>query len=125
MSWWITRSSCTAAKSRKMDNRLPTHLWVEAKIRECSGKNIPVYVLHRGNKTGGLVLVKSTDCKGQAKLYSQQRDLDGELGWYEQDLTESAADEYIRQERSFDTDLWVIEVEDAEMANPFTESCSL
>lgn len=100
--------------------RLPTHIWVEAVIRECSVKNIPVYVLHRGNKTGGMLLVKSSDCRGKATLYSQQRDLDGKLDWLAQEMDEKEVDAVIIQERNFDADLWVVEVEDKDMVNPFT-----
>jgi len=101
------------------DDRLPTHLWVEAKIRECNASGKPTYVLNKGNKTGGLVLIKASNLKGQCKLYAQQRNLDGVLGWHEQNMEEKEADSRIRQELEFDTDLWVIEIEDSEMQNPF------
>lgn len=98
---------------------LPTHLWVEAKLKGLSYKNIPAYVLHRGNAAGGLVLVKLVDLKGSARLYFQERRPDGNLGWRAEDKTEKEADSVITAERNFDSDLWVIEVEDQSLSNPF------
>ena len=104
-----------------MPDDLPTYLWVDAKIRELSDSSKPVYVLNKGNKTGGLVLAKVSNLDGDCKVYTQQRDLEGQLGWFEQDMAEGEADQYIRQELEFDTDLWVLEIEDREMKNPFID----
>lgn len=103
--------------------RIPTHVWLEAKIRELSAQGIGVYVMQRGDKTGGLVLAKLADTKGQCRLLTQQRDLEGHLQWMpamkEEITDEKSADEYIARACQRDPDLWVIEVEDKEMKNPF------
>lgn len=105
------------------DERLPTHLWLEAKIRELSAQGVGVYVAQRGDKMGGLVLLKISDMMGQCKLLIQQRDIDGVLGWMpalrEEIGDEKSADDYIARACQRDPDLWVIEVEDREMKNPF------
>ncbi|MEM6781967.1 MAG: DUF1491 family protein [Pseudomonadota bacterium] len=104
------------------DDRLPTHIWVEAKIRESHMNGSPIFVVHKGNKTGGLVLLKLNNLDGVCRLLTQQRDLDGNLGWMnplDEDVSETAADDYIRKELEFDSDLWVLEVETKELLNPF------
>lgn len=105
--------------------RTPTHIWVEAKIRELSAQGIGVYVTQKGEKMGGLVLLKLSDMKGQCKLLTQQRDLDGVLGWvnvFETEvIEEKRADEYITRANARDPDQWVLEIENAEMANPFID----
>lgn len=105
---------------------MPTHLWVEAKIRELSMQAIGVYVTHHGEKMGGLVLLKLNDMAGQCKLLTQQRDLDGVLGWanvfQEEIIEEKRADEYILRAINRDPDQWVIEIENAEMTNPFEDN---
>ena len=94
-------------------------------MRELSARAVGVYVTHRGEKMGGLVLVKLNDMAGQCKLLTQQRDLDGVMGWvnvFQDDIIdEKKADEYISRSISRDPDLWVIEVEDKEMNNPFVD----
>lgn len=106
------------------EERLPTHIWVEAKIRECHAANKPAFVIRKGNKTGGLVLLKSNNLQGTCTLYVQQRDLDGNLGWINplnEPISEAEADNYISNETEFDSDLWVLEVEDPNMTNPFID----
>lgn len=106
-----------------VEARMPTHIWVEAKIRELSIQNIGVYVTHKGERNDGLVLLKLSDLKGHCKLLTQQRDIDGVLGWVnvfgDEIIPEQKADEYIQRSIKRDPDQWVIEVEGAEMANPF------
>ena len=108
-----------------MTTRTPTHLWLEAKIRDLSTQGIGVYVTHRGEKNDGLVTLKLSDCQGQCKLLTQQRNLDGVMEWvnvYEDEVTEEKrADEYIARAISRDPDLWVVEIEGKEMANPFED----
>lgn len=104
--------------------RVPTHIWVEAKIRELTAQGIGVYVTHKGDKMGGLVLLKLVNVKErECKLLTQQRDLDGVLGWVdvftEEIISEQKADEYITRSTDVDPDLWVIEVESADMNNLF------
>ncbi len=105
------------------DSRIPTHLWLEAKIRELSSQGVGIYVTHKGEKMGGLVLLKLSNMKGVCKLLTQQRDIDGVLGWVnalnEEIIEEKRADDYIVRSASRDPDLWVIEIESVAMLNPF------
>lgn len=105
--------------------RTPTHIWLEAKIRELSSLGQGVYVTHRGEKMDGLVLLKLADLKGGCKLLTQQRDLDGVLQWIdvfdEAVIDEKRADDYLTRSISRDPDLWVVEIEDQAMQNPFTD----
>jgi hypothetical protein len=97
------------------DPRIPTHLWLEAKIRELSTQGIGVYVIHKGEKMDGLVLLKLNDMKGSCKLLTRQRDIDGVLAWvnvFSDDVIEERkADDYISRAISRDPDLWVVEAE--------------
>lgn len=104
--------------------RTPTHIWVEAKLRELSAQGIGVYVTHKGEKMSGLVLLKLSNTPlRECKLLTQQRNLDGVLEWInvfkEEIISEQKADEYTTRSISRDPDLWVIEVEQEEMLNPF------
>ncbi len=105
--------------------RIPTYLTVEAKIREVSSCGLAAYIAHRGEKMGGLILLKLSDMAGQSKLLTQQRDLEGVLGWIdvfqEEIIEEKKADEYIARAINRDPDLWVVEIEDRQMSNPFKE----
>lgn len=70
--------------------------------------------MKRGDNTAGAVLIKLNTLDGQARCYQRSFDLmTGERKWMvlvEGDETE--VDASIVKQRSFDPDLWVIEVED-------------
>lgn len=105
--------------------RIPTSLWVEGKIRELSTQGVGVYVTHKGERHDGIVLLKLSDCRGRCKLLTQQRDIEGVLGWvniFQDDIIEEAkADDYITRAITRDPDQWVIEVETPELQNPFLD----
>ena len=107
-----------------MSDRIPTYLWLDAKIRELSARGVGVYVANRGDKMGGLVLLKISDMAGQCRLLTQQRNLDGALvlmnALKDDVMDEKSADDYIARAVNRDPDLWVIEVEDRTMNNPFS-----
>ena len=107
-----------------MDDRIPTALWVDAHLRKCAAEAIPAYVINKGAYASGTVLVKLNNLEGSCVLLVQQRDLEGNLGWMyaggqEERLAEKEADAYIRRSIDRDPDVWVIEIEDREMNNPF------
>ncbi len=107
------------------NSRIPTHLWLESKIRKIMADGHGVYVANRGEKMGGLVLLKISDMTGQCKLLTQQRDIEGALNWvnvFKEDvIDEKKADEYCTRSIDRDPDLWVVEVEHKEMANLFMD----
>lgn len=107
------------------ESRLPTGIWIDAHLRRLEQKAIPYYILNKGAYAGGTVLLKLNGRdKGCAALI-QQRDVHGVLGWAnalgKENAGEPEIDEYISRAVSRDPDLWVVEIEDREMKNPFEE----
>jgi len=98
-----------------MSARLASGIWVSAYLRRLQIDGIPAYVITRGDDTAGAVLVKLALMDGTARAYQRGFDLSsGARVW--QVLVEgpeASVDEAISRQRSFDPDLWVIEVEDA------------
>lgn len=94
--------------------RLTADLWVSAYLTRLRLADIPAFVLRRGDATAGAVLVKLNRLDGTAACYQRSFDpVTGDRRWVV--LTEgeeSAVDASIARQRSFDPDLWVIEVED-------------
>lgn len=76
--------------------------------------DIPAFVVAHGDDTGGAVLVKLATLDGNAVLFQRSFDLtSGERVWMELSKgAERDVDEAIAKQRSFDRDVWVIEVED-------------
>ena len=94
--------------------RLTADIWVSAYLTRLRLANIPAFVVKRGDTTAGAVLVKLNTLDGQACCYQRSFDImSGERNWVI--LTqgsEPTVDQSIVKQRSFDPDLWVIEVED-------------
>ena len=96
--------------------RLTAGIWVSAYLARLRLADIPAFVVRRADDTAGAVLVKLNTLDGKATYFQRSFDLmTGERRWVE--LTsgkEATVDEAITRQRSFDPDLWVIEVESRE-----------
>lgn len=94
--------------------RLATHVWVSAYLTRLRLADIPAFVVARGDPTAGAVLVKLNTLDGQARLYQRSFDLaTGTRAWIVlAEGEEGRVDASVARQRSFDRDLWVIEVED-------------
>jgi hypothetical protein len=93
--------------------RLTSDFWVQAYLRRLSLADIPAFVTSKGDATAGAVLVKQAPLDGTARLFQRSYDLDGNRVWVTlAEGEERGVDEAITRQRSFDPDLWVIEVED-------------
>ncbi|MEM7752188.1 MAG: DUF1491 family protein [Pseudomonadota bacterium] len=94
--------------------RLTTEIWVAAYLTRLRLATIPAFILQKGDHTAGAVLVKLNTLDGTACCYQRSFDLtSGERQWVvlaEGDETD--VDASITRQKSFDPDLWVIEVED-------------
>jgi hypothetical protein len=96
--------------------RLTARTWIDAYLTRLRLADIPGFVVAHGDDTGGAVLVKLNTLDGRAVAY--QRSFDMETGarmWMVlSEGPEPEVDQSISRQRSFDPDLWVVEVEDRE-----------
>lgn len=93
--------------------RLTAEFWIQAYLRRLSLANIPAFVTSKGDATAGAILVKQAPLDGTAVAYQRSYDLDGNRIWVV--LAEGAepdVDAALAKQRSFDPDLWIVEVED-------------
>ncbi len=96
--------------------RLTAQFWVHAYLARLRLQDIPAFVVAHGDDTSGSVLVKLNTLDGQAAAYTRVFDLMADTRTW-QVLAEGAeadVDATVARQRSFDSDLWVIEVEDRE-----------
>lgn len=94
--------------------RLTADIWVSAYLTRLRLVDIPAFVVRRGDGTAGAVLIKLNTLDGQACCYQRSFDLTtGDRVWMVlAEGAEADVDASIARQRSFDPDLWVIEVED-------------
>lgn len=103
--------------------RLKTELWVQACVRRGNIDGIAVMVVHKGDPTGGSVLVKLNRFEHGCTVLAETRDAAGARAWIRgtgpEPVEESVADAYIARNRQYDPDLWVVEIEDRAGRLPF------
>ena len=99
-----------------MQPRLKAELWVKAHVRQCYARDLPAYVVRRGDADRGGVVLKITDADGLCRVYQPTIDFDGARRWRcltgDAPVPEAEADAAIAGELRIDPDLWVVEVED-------------
>lgn len=94
--------------------RLTARIWVDAYLTRLRLQDIPAFVVAHGDDTGGAVLVKLATLDGKAQAFQRSFDImSGARSWMVLvDGDEAEVDAAITRQRSYDPDLWVIEVED-------------
>ncbi len=94
--------------------RLTTEIWIAAYLTRLRLATIPAFILQKGDHTAGAVLVKLNTLDGKACCYQRSFDLmSGERQWVVlSEGDEGDVDISIAKQKTFDPDLWVIEIED-------------
>ncbi len=93
---------------------LNSDLWVGALIRRAQIEGANATVVRKGDLRAGTVIVKAYNTSDRtARLYAEAFGQEGERLWIQPvSGTESELDAYIERQRTYDPDLWVVEVED-------------
>jgi len=96
-----------------MTPRLTSDFWVRAYLRRLQLADIPAFITAKGDVTAGAVIVKLNTLDGNAKAFHRSYDLDGNRVWATlAEGVERDVDVSLTKQRSFDPDIWVVEVED-------------
>ncbi|HEY1720052.1 MAG TPA: DUF1491 family protein [Magnetospirillaceae bacterium] len=105
--------------------RLKAKLRIQAALRLCAGKGLMATVVRHGDDDAGVILVKQNLLGAGFRILTQTRDKNGERAWMAgtgaDPVDEKVADAYIARQVDRDSDLWVIEIEDAAGFLPFDE----
>jgi hypothetical protein len=99
--------------------RLRTEFWVKAYIRRCAIEGVSAVVVRHGDDDAGAIFIKIDRLDGTCLLFGPApAGLDGAESDRRWMLLKAgggdcaAADAFLGREANFDSDLWVIEVED-------------
>ena len=100
--------------------RLPSELWVKAYLRRLSSAGLFAAVAKHGDDDLGTVWVKVNRLDGTAQLYGPAPEpLEGaraDRQWLRmhkaETIAEADAEAQLRRAKDFDSDLWIIEIED-------------
>ncbi|PLX39627.1 MAG: DUF1491 domain-containing protein [Hyphomicrobiales bacterium] len=102
--------------------RVTSDLWVSAHVRRCFSAGAMALVARRGATEAGAIFLKINRLYGRFDLYgpAPQTDFDEDRPrdrLFErvlEECPESEIDERLTREARFDSDLWIVEIEDRE-----------
>lgn len=94
--------------------RLTTDFWVYAYLARLEAAAIPAFLTAKGDATAGAVLVKVATMDGRASAFHRALGPDFERIWapLAENVPEHEADEALARQRDFDSDVWIVEIED-------------
>lgn len=102
--------------------RLKTALWVAAYLRRCQVEGAFAVVRRRGAEESGAVFVRICRLDGTSDLFgpAPQSAIDTSRGadrsftpsFTQQPVPDATADAYLAREIKFDSDVWIVEVEE-------------
>lgn len=94
---------------------LATHMRVSAALQMCQARGDGAYVIRKGDRTAGALLIRQNHLDGTSTLYARRYTMDNEAEWQpvsgETPIPDAEADTTIEKRAATDPDLWVIEVE--------------
>jgi hypothetical protein len=107
--------------------RLKSALWVAAYLRRCQVEGVYGVVRRRGAEEAGAVFVRIARLDGTSDLYgpAPQSAVETGLGadrsftpsFATQPVPDANVEAYLAREVKFDSDLWIVEVEDRDGRN--------
>lgn len=97
------------------DDRLPTGFWVSAQLRAANAQGATMTVVRKGDPDRGVVVIKLNRMDRTFEVLTQVR-RDEKLVWLRatgpEPVDEATADALIDRQTRYDSDLWVVEVDD-------------
>ncbi|HKJ61249.1 MAG TPA: DUF1491 family protein [Hyphomicrobiales bacterium] len=102
--------------------RVRAHIWINAYIRRLGAAFIPAVVARKGDADAGAIFIKIATLDGQARVLrpaiagwdEAATDRSWSLALNGESVEERKADDYLARQAEFDSDMWVIEIEDRE-----------
>ena len=100
--------------------RLKSEIWVQGYLRICAANGLPGVLVKRGDPDAGAIFVRVNRLDGRSDVYGPAAaGLEGAEA--ERRLSprfpagsaaDADADAYLARQRGYDSDLWIVEVED-------------
>jgi hypothetical protein len=99
--------------------RIKSEIWVKAYLRRCQGQGVPAVVARRGDESAGAIYICINRLDRTVTLYGPAPvglESDTERRWVSCFaaglIAEAEAVSYLARQIKFDSDIWILEVED-------------
>ena len=99
---------------------LATHMRVSALLQMCHARGEGAYVIRKGDRTAGALLIRQNHLDGTSTLFARRYTMENEAEWQalsgETPIPDADADITIEKRGATDPDLWVVEIEARDIA---------
>lgn len=99
---------------------LATHMRVSAALQRCHARGEGAYVIRKGDRTAGALLIRHVLPGRSCTLYARRYTMENEAEWQavsgDEPVPDAEADRTVEKRIASDPDLWVIEVETRDIA---------
>jgi hypothetical protein len=96
--------------------RLKTEVRVQAWLRRCAVAGLMAAVARKGDADAGALFLKVNRFKAGCEVFSGVTGPDGAPAWLRgtgpRPVPEAQADAYLARQATYDSDMWVLEIED-------------
>lgn len=100
--------------------RIKSEIWVRAYLRRCQSESVPVVIVRRGDEAAGAIFICVDRLDGSVCLYGPApaglSEIDTErrfVNCFEsRSVSVAEAGRYLARQQEFDSDLWIVEIED-------------
>ena len=105
--------------------RVKTEIWVKAFLRRVMSEGIAGYIVASGDDYAGAIFIHIDNLNGSHFLFGPApaglEEVSHERRWVscfgEEPVSKERADSYLAQQRKYDPDLWIVELEDKQGRN--------
>ncbi|HEY4941576.1 MAG TPA: DUF1491 family protein [Rhizomicrobium sp.] len=98
-----------------MTPRLKAGIFVRAIVRRAEVEGAQAYVVRKGSEEAGAIFLKVSKLDGTCTVLNQARNGAGDLVWARplgENVEEEKARAYFERQVKYDSDLWIVEIED-------------
>ena len=100
--------------------RVTSELWVSALRKRLTSNAIPFFLIKKGDKQAGAILIRVCYINGKSKIFEQVPSIDGERQWLETKYgPDDEVEKVLKKHREFDNDVWILEIEEFKGINIF------
>lgn len=98
--------------------RLKSAVWVSAYLRRCQQEGAFALIEHRGAEDAGAIFIKVVAGRDAVRVFAPAPQTEADEAGLRRFISvrdavsESDADAYLARQKNFDTDLWIVAVED-------------
>ncbi|MXV35602.1 MULTISPECIES: DUF1491 family protein [unclassified Saccharibacter] len=103
---------------------LKSGFWIRATMRRLNDEGTPALIVQKGDEDAGSIFITLTDPSG-SRVILQEQGTSWRRHEFDHDETQNAsekADLYLERQKRYDPDLWIIEVDVKNCADPFEKS---